>query len=84
VLSGVSGSGLASVTQLIGAVPAGNLPLVGNLLGPLSGNASGLPAVGNVLTGLPVGSLPAVGNLMSAVPVGSLPVISQLLAALPV
>jgi hypothetical protein len=67
-----------------GAVPAGNLALVGNQLGPVAGSGGGLPVLADVLTGLPVNSLPAVGQVLSGIPLNSLPVVSRLLLALPV
>jgi len=63
-------------------LPAGNLPLVGSLLGPLAGSGNGLPVLGNVLSGsggLPIGSLRSIGNLLAGLPLGSLPGVAQLL-----
>ena len=78
------GLGKAIVSELLGAVPSGNLPLIGAVLGGAGGSGSSLPALGNLLTGVPASGLLPVGNVLSTVPVGSLPVVSKLLAGLPV
>ena len=69
------------------AIPAANLPVVGQMfvsMGGSAGASTSVPALGKVLTGLPVPSLPILGTLLKTVPTSSLPIVSQLLAILPV